>query len=135
MQRHELLRHHRMAADCVFSLWLAFGAGPDRDEVDFTEFHDYPPRPGGGNGREYAYSVYVAGRDLDRMATTWARRCRRPPAATRETTLLESFRALIEQGELGAHLAIEQNVRHVRSWLDEAGIGYRDDRWAWINSD
>jgi hypothetical protein len=131
--RHELLRHHRMPADCVFTLWLAFGAGRDRDEIDFTEFYEYLPRQGTG-GREYAYSVYVPERDLDRLVEALTRRHRQPPGEDARDTLLECFRSLIEHGDLGEHLAIEENILTLRSWLEQAGIGYRDGRWAWFDS-
>ena len=134
MQRHELLRHHRVASDCSFTLSLSFGAGRDRDELSFTEFYEYPSRPGDA-GREYSYSIYVAERDLDRMALAWARRCHRSTHGDPRATVLVSFQSLIRTGELGQHLAIEENVRRVRSWLVQAGIHCRDDRWSWWNTD
>ncbi|GIH20807.1 hypothetical protein [Rugosimonospora africana] len=133
--RHELLRRHRMPADCVFTLWLDFGAGRDRDEIDFTEFYDYPSRAD-KDGREYAYSVYVPARDLNRLVDALGRRCgQQPPEPDPRDTLVACFRALVDRGDLGDHLAIEGNVRALRSWLDEAGIGHREGRWAWFDSD
>jgi hypothetical protein len=132
--RHELLKHYREAAGCVFHLWLTFDAGRHDDEVSFSEYYDYAARPG-DSGREYGYSVLVPRRDLDRLVEVVARRAGRPPGEDTQATLLDCFQALVARGELGEHLDLRENVGTVRSWLDDAGIASRTDQWAWFNSD
>ncbi|GAA5180848.1 hypothetical protein GCM10023322_14090 [Rugosimonospora acidiphila] len=132
--RHELLHHHNPVSDCVLDIWLDFDAGA-HDDIDITEYYDYASRPDSG-GREYAYSVHFPERDLPRVVQALTRRCGDiTPDPDPRTALVSCLRTLIDRGELGVHLGIEGSVRALRAWLDEAGIGHREGRWAWFDSD
>jgi hypothetical protein len=132
MKRHQLLHHDRAASGGTLTLSLTFGAGPAQDEIDFTEFYDYAPRPD-SPGREYAYSVYVAGRHLAAIVAALAGQRRSPtaPGPATEDGLVGCLLGLIDEGRLGGQLAIEENVRALCGWLDAAGIPYRQGRWGW----
>jgi hypothetical protein len=135
MMRHEVCRKFRPDVGCDFVLLLSFDAGPDDTEISLTELYEYSARPGDA-GREYAYSILVPGRDLDRLVMVVTGRCDRPAGADdSRAVLLESFRTLVESGVLGAHLDLEDNIGTLRYWLDGAGIAHREDRWAWRDGD
>jgi hypothetical protein len=133
MNRHQLLHDYRSATGGALTLSITFGAGPAHDEIDFTEFYDYAPRES-DPGREYAYSVYVAARHLAPMVAALAAQRRSPgPGSPTEDGLVGCLLGLIDEGRLGGQLDIQENVRIVRGWLDEAAIPYREGRWAWWN--
>jgi hypothetical protein len=135
MMRHELCREFRPDIGCEFVLLLTFDAGPDETEISFTELYEYPARPDNA-GREYAYSILVAGRDIDRLVKVVTGRCDRPAGAEdSRAVLLESFRDLVENRLFGAHLERQDNVGTLGYWLDGAAIAHREDRWAWMDSD
>jgi YD repeat-containing protein len=129
-----LLSVHREKTDCIFTLTLKLDSTDDGQGIRFAERYDYLPRAADA-GREYAYSVSTPSASAEPLAGFFDERLGRPTTGSPTDRLIANFSALIERGDLGDGLPLEENQARVARWFAEAGVPAEPEKWSWFNSD
>lgn len=123
-----LLRVHRAATDCVFTLTLT--TDPQAGVITFREEYDYLPRPGDA-GREYSYGVrtpYTSIRRLNEFLGA-------APGGDPQARLAQCFRDLLAAGRIGDGLPLRQARDRIQALFAEAGVPAEPADSYWISSD
>jgi hypothetical protein len=122
-----LLRVHRTATDCVFTLTLT--TDPQAGTITFREEYDYLPRPG-DPGREYSYGVrtpYTSIRRLNEFLGV-------SPAGDPQARLARGFRDLLAAGRIGDGLPLREARDRIQALFAEAGLPTQPADSHWISS-
>lgn len=133
-RRELLVEVRRTRNDCVFGLRLTLDPAAGSKGIAFAESYDYLPLPG-DPGREYIYSVYADYGALERLAAFVEDKLGQSFAGQAADRLVAGFHALVAAGELGDHLALQENHRRVAAWWAAAGVTAETNSWSWMNSD
>ncbi|WP_327010081.1 hypothetical protein OHA72_24280 [Dactylosporangium sp. NBC_01737] len=123
-----LLKVHRAATDCVFTLTLI--TDPQAGTITFREEYDYLPRPG-DPGREYSYGVrtpYTSIRRLNEFLGA-------APGGDPQARLARCFRDLLAAGRIGDGLPLREARDRVGALFAGAGVPAEPADSHWISSD